>query len=73
MNSSQDRLLASVSDGKTAYERWKLKSYRKTPVPFGELVMFMPMEKPEDEGEVRNCVGIMLGLVDRSDEVFWYD
>ena len=36
---------------------------------FGELVMFMPMEKPKDKGEVRNCIGIMLGLVDRSDEV----
>ena len=31
--------------------------------------MFMPMEKPKNKGEVRNCVGIMLGLVDRSDEV----
>ena len=59
----------SVSDGKTAYERRKLKSFRKVPVPFGELVMFMPMEKTKDKGEVRNCVGIMLGLVDRSDEV----
>ena len=59
----------SVSDGKTAYESRKLKSYRKALVPFGELVMFMPMEKPKDKGEVRNCVRIMLGLVDRSDEV----
>ena len=24
--------------------------------------MFMPMEKPKDKGEVRNCVGIMLVL-----------
>ena len=63
------RFQRSVSDGKTAYERRKLKSYRKALVPFGELVMFMPMEKPKDNGEVRNCVGIMLGLVDRSDEV----
>ena len=63
------RFQRSVSDGKTAYERWKLKSYRKALVPFGELVMFMPMEKPEDKGGVRNCVAIMLGLVDRSDEV----
>ena len=31
--------------------------------------MFMPIVKPKDKGEVRNCVGIMLGLVDRSDEV----
>ena len=31
--------------------------------------MFMPIEKPKDKGEVRNCLGIMLGLVDRSDEV----
>ena len=51
------RFQRSVSDGKTAYERRKLKSYRKALVPFG------------DKGEVRNCVGIMLGLVDRSDEV----
>ena len=31
--------------------------------------MFMPMEKPKDKGEVPNRVGIMLGLVDRSDEL----
>ena len=55
----------SVSDGITVYERRKLKSFRKALVPFGELVMF----KPKDKGEVWNCVGTMLGLVDRSDEV----
>ena len=54
---------------KTAYERWKQKSYRHALVPFGELVMFMPIEKPKDKGEVRNRVGFMLSLVDRSDEV----
>ena len=53
----------------TACERWKLKSYRKALVQLGELVIFMPMETPKGKGEVRNCVGIMLGLVDRSDEV----
>ena len=31
--------------------------------------MCLPIEKPRDKGEVRNRVGIMLGLVDRSDEV----
>ena len=36
----------SVSDGKTAYERRVQKSYRKALVPFGELLMFMPVEKP---------------------------
>ena len=35
----------------------------------GELVMFMPIEKRKDKGEVRYRVGIMLVLVDRSDEV----
>ena len=35
--------------------------------------MFMPMEKPKDRCEVRNRVGIMLGLVDRSDEVVFGD
>ena len=63
------RFQRSVSDGKTAYERQKLKSCRKALFPFGELVMFMPMETPKHKGEFRNCVGIMLGLVDRSDEV----
>ena len=58
-----------VSDGKTACESRKEKSYRKAMVLFGELVMFMPMEKPKDKGEIRICVGIMLGLVDRSDKV----
>ena len=63
------RFQRSVSDGKTAYERRKLKSYRKALVPFCELVMFMPMEKPKDKGEVWDSVGNMLGLVDKSDEV----
>ena len=31
--------------------------------------MFMPIGKPKDKGEVRYRVGIMLGVVDRSDEV----
>ena len=63
------RFQRSASDGETAYERWKQKSYRKALVPFGELVMIITMEKPKDKGEVRNRVGIMLGLVDRSDGV----
>ena len=63
------RFQRSVSDGKTACERRKQKSYRKALIPFGELVMFMPIEKPKDKGEVRYRVGIMLGVVDRSDEV----
>ena len=45
------RFQRSVSDGKTAYERQKLKSCRKALVPFGELVV----HKPRDKGEVRNC------------------
>ena len=49
------RLQRSVSDGKTAYERWKLTSYRTALVPFGVLVMFMPMEKPKDK-EVRTVL-----------------
>ena len=63
------RFQRSFSDGKTAYECWKQKRYRKAQVPVGELMMFMPMEKPKDKGEIRNRVGIMLGLEDRSDEV----
>ena len=63
------RFQRSVFDRKTEYERRKLKMYREVLVPFGELVMFGSMEKLKDKDEVRNCVGIMLGLVDRSDEV----
>ena len=63
------RFQRSVSDRKTAYERRVQKSYRKALVPFGELVMFMPVKNTKDKGEVRNRVGIMVGLVDRSDEV----
>ena len=61
------RFQRSVFDRKTENERRKLKMDREVLVPFGELVMFGPMEK--DKYQVRNCVGIMLGLVDRSDEV----
>ena len=46
----------------------KQTSNRKALVQFGELVIFMPVEKPKDKGEARNRVGIILGLVDRSDE-----
>ena len=63
------RFQRSVSDGKTAYERRTQKIYCTALVPFGELVMFMPVEKPKDKGEAWNRVGIMLGLVNRSDEV----
>ena len=49
----------------------KQKSFRKALVPFGELVMFMQVEKPKDKGEVRNCVDIMLGLVERRSR-HWY-
>ena len=58
------RFQRSVSDGKTACERRKQKSYRKALIPFGKLVMFMPIEKPKDKGEVRYRVDIMLGVVD---------
>ena len=63
------RFQISVSDGKTASASRKQKSYRKVLVPFGELLMFMPMEKPKDKGEIQNRVGIMLGLEDRSHKV----
>ena len=71
LRSLLDKWLAlwSVSDGRTAYERRKQKNYRKPLIPSSELVIFMPNEKPKDNGEVQNRVGIMLGLVDRSDEV----
>ena len=53
------RFQRSVSDGKTAYERWKQKGCREALVPFGELVIVMSMENPKDKGEVWNRVGIM--------------
>ena len=47
----------------------KQTSNRKALVQFGELVMFMTVEKPKNKNKVRNNGGIMLGLVDKSDEV----
>ena len=38
------RFQRSVSYVETAYERRKQKSYRKALVPFGELVLFTPVE-----------------------------
>ena len=38
------------------------RSYHKALVPFGELVMFIGVEKRKDKCETRNCVGMMLGL-----------
>ena len=54
---------------RTARERRRQKSCRKGLVPLDELVMFVTVEKPNYKGEVQNCVGIVLGLVDKSDEV----
>ena len=34
-----------------------------------ELVILMTIEKPKDKEEIRNCMDIVLDLVDRSDEV----
>ena len=39
-----------VFDRKTECERRKLKMYREVLVPFGELVMFGPMEKTQRRG-----------------------
>ena len=49
----------AFSDVKTAYERRKQKSFRKALVPFGDLVMFMPVEKPKDKGEARYRDGVI--------------
>ena len=67
------RLQRSIPDGKTAYERRKQKSCRKALIPFGELVMCMPIEKPRDKGEVRvSCwaswTGLMKSFLERRSE-----
>ena len=58
-----------VSDGAAAYRRRKQKNYRRPLVPSSELVIFMPIEKPMEKGEVRYRVGIVLGLVYRFHDV----
>ena len=63
------RSRSGVSNERTARERRKQKSCRKAPVPLNELVMFVTVEKPQDKDEVQNCIGIVLGFVDDSDEV----
>ena len=58
------RFQRSVSDGKTAYERRKHKSCRKALVPFGELVMFVPMEN-EIWNRVASCWASFVGTTER--------
>ena len=59
------RSRSGVSGERSACERRKRKSCRKAFVLINELAMLAPKNK----GEVQNCIGIVLGLVDRSDEV----
>ena len=63
------RSQSSVPDVRTACERRKRKSCRKALVQFDELVMLMTIEKPKDKDKIRNCIGIKLDHVDRSDDV----
>ena len=59
------RSRSDVSAERSACERRKRNSCRKAFFLINELVMFAPKNK----GEVQNCIGIVLGLVNRSDEV----
>ena len=45
------------------------KATAKALVPFGELVMFMPMEKSKDKGGVWNRVGIMFLRTDLTESM----
>ena len=68
------RSQSSVADVRTACERRKRKSCRKALVKFDELVMLMTIEKPKHKGNAKvkgkvDANTIMLGLVDRPDEV----
>ena len=56
-----NRFQRSVSDGKTAYERRKQKSYRKALVLLGELVIFMPIDKPQGQGLSPESLGYHVG------------
>ena len=50
-------------------ERRKRRNCRKASVECHKLVMIVKIEKPEDTVENHNCIGIVLNLVDRSDDV----
>ena len=62
------RSLSSPPDVRTAYERRRRRSCRKALVQFNELLRLL-IRQPEDKGENQNCIGIVLDLVDRSDEL----
>ena len=38
-------------------------------VQLNGVVILVTIEKPKDKDEIRNCMGIVVDLVDRSDEV----
>ena len=63
------RSQSCLSAERTACERRKRKSCRKALAQFDEFAMFVTIERPKDKGETQKCVGIVLDLVDRSDEV----
>ena len=51
---------------RTTCDRRKHESCFRVLIPFGEMVM--PNERLKDKSKVLSCVGIILGLLDRSDE-----
>ena len=63
------RSQSGVSEERTACERIKRRNCRKALVQLDELVTCVTMEKHKDKCGKHNCIVIVLGLVDRSDEV----
>ena len=60
---------APGDDGKTAYERLRNETCVVPVVPFGEAVMYLPMETAKNsKGEPAKKLGIWIGTIERTEE-----
>ena len=57
-------------DGKTAYEKWKGKEFKRTSPEAGERIHFLrPGTKGKEKGEVRWYEGCFMGIKNESGEI----
>ena len=61
---------SSGDDGKSPYERIRGQQCRTPLVPFGELILFLPMKTiHRNKGDPAKLLGIWLGINERTEEV----
>ena len=60
---------APGDDGKTAYERIRKETCKVPVVPFGEIVMYLPMKTAShSKGKFAKKMGVWIGTIERTEE-----